>query len=645
MPRTRTYTAMISAAALLAGLTVVSATATAGAAPGPARVALPGSVAPFTASTRVTGAVPGARRLSIELWLRPRTAAASRFATAVATPGSALFHHYLSPAGYTARFGPSQAAEQRVAAWLRGAGFTGVSADPGRAYVRATASVTTINAALSVRLQNYRSTAAVGAGPYALRASSRPVHLPAALAASVLGVTGLDNAAPVLPLAQAKPTGPACARYYGQVLVHHLSQAFGTTTFPLITCGYSGPQLRSAYGASYASDGRGQTVALVELGLTQDMPLTLRDYASREGLPRPGARQYAQLSLGGGARCGDPFDVEEQLDVEQAYNMAPGAHLLVVGGDACDEGDYGAQGLVDADEAILDGAHGHPLARIASNSWESGSEIEPTGLIDIENAYLVRAAAEGVGMYFSAGDSPGVNMPSSDPFATAVGGTSLGIGAAGQRLFETGWSDAEAFPNGPSWETDPFVLFGTGGGPSVLWRQPHYQHGVVPAALASPGGNRGLVRSVPDLSAVADLITGVQLGILAFAKHKPPHYTVQKQGGTSVAAPLVAGLVADAQQGQRTPFGFLNPALYRLAGTSAINDALPATQLRALYRGVVACQSLRKCQEPTLNVFDYQNTAAQGYLGQVTLRGYDNMTGLGSPHGQAFIRGLRRVAG
>ena len=34
-----------------------------------------------------------------------------------------------------------------------------------------------------------------------------------------------------------------------------------------------------------------------------------------------------------------------------------------------------------------------------------------------------------------------------------------------------------------------------------------------------------------------------------------------------------------------------------------------------------------------------------GYTGQVTLKGYDNMTGIGTPHGQAFITGLRSIAG
>ena len=123
-------------------------------------------------------------------------------------------------------------------------------------------------------------------------------------------------------------------------------------------------------------------------------------------------------------------------------------------------------GPVRRGHAILNGVGGHPLAQIASNSWE-GTESQPLNLINIEHAYLVRAAAEGVSMLFSAGDGSGVLTPSSDPYATAVGGTTLGIGKKVPRLFETGWS------TGISRRQQPWIFAGrgdaSGGGPSLLW--------------------------------------------------------------------------------------------------------------------------------------------------------------------------------
>jgi len=473
------------------------------------------------------------------------------------------------------------------------------------------------------------------------------------VAARVLGVSGLDNAAPVLPLIR-ENTGPAaggrhtsaapgCSQYYGQHTVSGLPERYGTTTFPTVGCGYTAGQLRAAYGASNASTGKGQTIALVELGLTKDMFLTLQDYAKANHMPAPSATRYTQLSLGKNT-CGDPFNGEEQLDVESSYDMAHGANQLVVGGDACNNGDGGNQGLFDADTAILDGTGGHPLATIASNSWESGSENQPASFTSIENSYLVRAAAEGVGMYFSSGDTSGVEMPSSDPYATAVGGTALGIGASGNRLFETGWSNGGYLLTGHHTWLFRSEVAAAGGGPSLLWREPAYQKGVVPAALTKPPGTRsGPARSVPDISADADAAAGgFAVGVLTFPTGGgTPTYHETLIGGTSLAAPLVAGMVTAAQQGQSAPFGFLNPVLYKLHGTDAYHRTLPLTSHSPALQRAIYCPAAI-CHQNVLVTFDDQSPSITS---QVTLPGYDNMTGVGTPNGPAFIQHLRQLAG
>ena len=94
------------------------------------------------------GAVPAGNRLTIQFWLKSQTAAAASYASAVSTPGSPLFEHYLTPAAYTARFGATAHEAASVESWLKSAGFTGVSADSGRDYVAGTASVSTIDTAL-----------------------------------------------------------------------------------------------------------------------------------------------------------------------------------------------------------------------------------------------------------------------------------------------------------------------------------------------------------------------------------------------------------------------------------------------------------------------------------------------------------------
>jgi len=615
----------------------------------------PGSAAPFAVAGNAMGVVPPGNRLTVQFWLKSRTAAAASYASAVSTPGSRLFEHYLTPAAYTARFGATAHEAASVESWLKSAGFTGVSTDPGRDYVAATAPVSTIDTALGTQLRYYRATAGVNAGGYRLRANDRPVSLPAAVAASILGVTGLENAAPVktyatpdVSVAPAAPAGKpisfACSSWYAQHYARRLPRQYGTTSFPTIVCGYSADQLRAAYGYNRHNIGKGVTVALVEIGLTPDMFQTLQDYARVNRIQSPSASRYAELSLGRGSACGDEFNVEEQLDVESSYDMAPLANQLVIGGDSCDDGFYGLQALFDADTTILNGAGGHPLAQIASNSWEGNDESQPLNLVNIEHAYLLRAAAEGVSMLFSAGDSSGVLTPASDPYATAVGGTTLGIGRTDPRLFETGWSTGVSFDVNNRWIPQG-EAYASGGGASLLWPQPGYQRGIVPSSLAKPPGSRpGLVRALPDISADGDPSTGMGVGLLSFdSKGDVNGYGDQSVGGTSLAAPLVAGLVADAEQYQR-PFGFLNWGLYRLAGTRAVSDAMPITgSSPSRYRGV-ACD-VADCGVLSYFPFDVQSWSMAGYTGQVTRKGYDTMTGIGTPNGQNFVYALRRIFG
>ena len=182
-----------------------------------------------------------------------------------------------------------------------------------------------------------------------------------------------------------------------------------------------------------------------------------------------------------------------------------------------------------------------------------------------------------------------------------------------------------------------------GGGPSLLWKQPADQKNVVPARLAKAPGNRGgLVRSAPDISADADPFTGFAVGLLSFPKNKPPQFSESDIGGTSLASPLVAGIVAAAQQGQHHSFGLINPAVYKLAGSTALHDALPLTRHSpSLFRGTFCDE--QTCGSELLTAFDDQSFAMFGYTGQVTLKGYDNMTGVGTPAGQQFITALRHL--
>ena len=70
---------------------------------------------------------------------------------------------------------------------------------------------------------------------------------------------------------------------------------------------------------------------------------------------------------------------------------------------------------------------------------------------------------------------------------TSVGGTSLGVGAQGEYLFETGWGTTTASVGRHGWTPAPPGPFpyGGGGGTSGMFAEPDYQVGIVPDALAA----------------------------------------------------------------------------------------------------------------------------------------------------------------
>src|SRR3954451_21424206 len=190
-----------------------------------------------------------------------------------------------------------------------------------------------------------------------------------------------------------------------------------------------------------------------------------------------------------------------------------------------------------------------------------------------------------MGIFFASGDD-GDNreafgavsggFPDSSPLVTSVGGTSLAGGSSGQRLWETGWGTTEMnWAHGAWAERFPgYFLYGAGGGASAIYTKPSYQDGVV----------SGTQRAEPDVSLVADPQTGV---LFTQTYAKPNGSTEQKEswiGGTHLSAPLMAGLATLADQASGHPHGFLNPALYALAGSGAFSDVTPTDGSLAVLR-------------------------------------------------------------
>ncbi len=547
-------------------------------------------------ATADLGQAPADAAVSARVYLAgrdPRGLAAD--AASAAVPGSTLFHRYLTPGQVQARFGPTPQQVTTVRSWLAGAGLQviGVTAH----YVSVSGTAAQAAAAFGPAWHSFQVNGTTQQAP----PPGEPLTAPADVAPAVLTIapaeTGLPGSSaahvpsaapasspgttPPLPASSdqvrsAGPARPPCSQYFGQVLATSFPPAYGKPA-PYGVCGYTPQQLRSAYGVPAGLTGAGVRVAVVHPWQQPAAAHDLATFGARHGEPlKPG--QFTQiLPPGLDASCPDGIQAgndqitnEETDDVEAVHAMAPDARIIYLGTECHD--DLGTLSDLDALATITD----HHLASIVSDSW--GTPDPSPGLIAAFEQIFEQGAAEGMGFYFSSGDHgdnslhsgrhvPAVAYPASDPWVTAVGGTSLAIGPGGRYEWETGWGDDDALPaaDGISWAGLPGAFSGgSGGGTSAVFPQPPYQRQVVPASLSHIRGSTTPMRVIPDIAADADGATGMLTGqTRSPGTGQPAIYQEGVFGGTSASAPLIAGMQADAQQAAGQPGGVRQPSHLR----------------------------------------------------------------------------------
>jgi subtilase family serine protease len=299
--------------------------------------------------------------------------------------------------------------------------------------------------------------------------------------------------------------------------------------------------------------------------------------------------------------------------------MAPAARIVFVGAP----NNYG-----DLD-AALNHVVDERLADIVTNSYGFPPELLPRGYVKPLEDTLVQAAIQGIGVYFSSGDDGDetsnlgfatTTWPASSPWVTAVGGTSIGIGASGARVIETGWGTSDYDCNATTLAcTRAGWLYGAGGGVSQLFAQPSYQTSAGPTLSG---------RGVPDVAALADPQTGMVVGQTQTFPDGA-YYHEYRLGGTSLASPIFAGIMALANQAAGRSLGFANPLFY--AHPEAFYDVLSV-------KTAVARRNFNNSVDATAGTADRLRTF-DDYSGsptQATAPGWDNVTGLGTP-GSSFL--------
>lgn len=331
------------------------------------------------------------------------------------------------------------------------------------------------------------------------------------------------------------------------------------------------PQLyRNAYDLTSVLNkgftGKGQTIVIIDSFGSPTAFSDLQQFDKDYGLPDPPSfQQLAPL----GTAAFDPnssdqagWAEETSLDIQWSHAMAPDANIVVLTSPVSEtEGVQGLPEFLQLEQFAME----HHLGKIISQSWAATENtlFTPDGqqVFDSFNNFYREADFHGFSIFGSAGDSgtanvdvagniypfPTVNFPSSSPWITSIGGTSLFADANGTYQHETVWNDGASDA--------------TGGGISQKFAEPFYQFGLPRSTQKLLNGKRGL----PDISINADPNTPVPvfLGFLSlFNIGLPNGYFLF--GGTSEGSPVWAGITADLNQYLGHSVGFLNPIVYAL---------------------------------------------------------------------------------
>ncbi len=564
-------------------------------------------------------------------------------AQAVSDPKSSSYGQYLTPSQFHQQFAPSQSQVGAVQSWLRSQGFS-VEYTPGNnLYVSAEGTVAQAQTAFGTGFGLYTVSG------LSLRSPSSDVSIPSSLAGIVTGVLGLDDSVQFVftnhtvgdaPPPAAFVSAHPCSTYWGQNQAVGFTNPYGTGTLPYAPCGYTPQQIKGAYGIS-GYDGSGQTVAIIDAYAAPTIVQDVNQWSINRGLPTLTANQLVQVVAPGTYNhpekgiAQDPqgWYGEETLDIEAVHGMAPAAKIVYVGAP---------NNFQDLDAALNYVVDRH-VASIVTNSYGFRTEILPQGYIKPYESIILQGVITGIGIYFSSGDNNDESLvvgytttdwPASSPYVTAVGGTSLAVGASNNYLFETAWGTKTSSWTGTTWSPTPpgSWLYGSGGGVSRIFSEPSYQVGVVPKSVFTAQGRTG--RAVPDISAVGDPNTGYLIGETQTFPNGTIAYSEYRIGGTSLSSPLVAGIMALADQAAGHPHGFANPLFYSLAGSAAFTDITHPSSTVAVVRA-----NYVNSIDASAGVV-YRLRTMDQTLSLNASPGYDDVTGLGTPT-SSFLSALK----
>lgn len=626
------------------------------------------------------GIIASGQDLRVAVWLQMKDSAAFKQAlNALYTPGSPTYHQWMKKADLL-KYAQTDADRKQVVAELSKEGLTVTdSTDPF--VIRLHGSADAVQRTFGTEIHTFAS---AGKTFYANVSEAK---LEGAAGTKVLSVSGLSSYGPKplfvrptnpktkspiapIPITKVKQTSGGLQGFYvSNCFSEPLNYLYsgksygkysGVTYSPNgESCGLLPIQVQKAYGLdkAYAAGlaGEGQTIVIVDSYGSSTIQSDANEFNTLTNLPQLTSSNFSIVYPDGPALfpelgISEGWNVETSLDVEWAHAIAPAAKIVLEVLPSQDDQDF----QLGVYYAAVNG-----LGNVISNSYGIPELEHGPATLDAYDLVIGVAAASGISVNYSSGDGGdeglgapigSVLTPSDDPYATAVGGTSLGIpNGAGQNV-EVGWGNNQTLVAYASNEVaDPPLhagnVGGAGGGESVYFAQPSWQN--VPTAVGVPGPILG--RLVPDVATLADPYTGAVfvytdpvLGLIA-----------EPIGGTSLACPIFSGIWALANQKAGVPLGQAAPIIAALSGTNAMIDIVPVSSPNNLkgtvtdshgttsYSSVALAQPLENTTKFVSAVWPVEGLFIDLTFGTdsslQTAAGWDDITGYGRPNGLTFI--------
>jgi subtilase family serine protease len=600
---------------------------------------LKGSLHPLASARSDAGRMPSNSRLNgISIFFSRSAAQQADLEALIAAqqdPSSPLYHQWLTPEQFAARFGMSQADLDKVQAWLQQQGFQIDSVARSKNAIHFSGTASQVEQAFQTQMHYFN----VGGERHF--APSTDLSVPAAIAPTVLGVRNLNDF-------RLKPM--------------HISGS-SSRVRPGFTSGVSGNvffapgDIKLAYDInpllSSSYNGAGETIALMGQSEILNSDIEAFEGAAGLAIKDPNA---VLVPITGSPVTSAGDESESDIDIEWSGGIAPGADIYFVY-----TGSNTTYGVFDSLLYAVD----EKIGQILSISYGACEPLlgGASGVAPIESA-LQQAATQGQTVIAASGDQgstscfvenppqPGdptlqqqeqiaVNYPASSQYVTGMGGTEI-TAADSLSTNSTYWDAASSSGNDlvtslkayipeVAWNDDTAncgqtnCLSSSGGGKSVLFPKPSWQDALTPAdsardvpdlALYASPNFPGYLYCTSDQSSWNTTSPPVQAASCNSGFRDSSSGDLTVAGGTSFAAPIFAGMLAIINQkaGYPNGQGLVNPTLYGLATSGGSYSA--AAGFHDITSGNNDCTA--------------GSTYCSSTAGYSAGAGYDQVTGLGS---------------